>query len=266
MEVAHDGRVHRPSAAQIEAWKRLGRTIIYHPVLWDALIAEWQLVPDEVDYINRQQGCHCMQCGVNLRGMTLALAVMRVFGFTGLFREFVVTDAAQRLRVLEINEANVLMQYFLCIPGHILAVYPERDIVCPENRYERTLLWREDNPGAGATRSWKETGNGRNKRTTTTDKPNSQVEGVDVPALLRPFSVVLLPCSYIVHRSSGKAPIYRLSICGGRNGGRKNRITMAKHRFLMREKCIGSQPEVDLRRTIVAWSNFLHLNEASELV
>jgi len=44
-------------------------------VLWDSLINEWQLSNDEVKYINRQQGMHCIKCHANLRSMALAKAL-----------------------------------------------------------------------------------------------------------------------------------------------------------------------------------------------
>jgi hypothetical protein len=37
------------------------------PVLWPALISEWELSPDEVAYIDKQQGRTCLGCGANLR-------------------------------------------------------------------------------------------------------------------------------------------------------------------------------------------------------
>jgi ubiquinone/menaquinone biosynthesis C-methylase UbiE len=60
--------------------------------------------------------------------MALALAIMRCFGFEGLFDDFVRSKAARHLRVLEINEAGGLTQYLGRIPGHILKSYPEIDM------------------------------------------------------------------------------------------------------------------------------------------
>jgi SAM-dependent methyltransferase len=55
---------------------------------------------------------------------------MRSFNYTGLFRDFVRSKAARRLRVLEINEAGNLTAYLARIPGHVLKLYPQIDIMC----------------------------------------------------------------------------------------------------------------------------------------
>ena len=46
------------------------------------------LSPDEVAYINLQQGFCCASCKNNLRTMTLAAAVTGAFGFAGNFEGF----------------------------------------------------------------------------------------------------------------------------------------------------------------------------------
>jgi hypothetical protein len=58
------------------------------PVLWSELIEQWQLSPDEVAYIDLQQGFCCTNCKNNLRTMTLAAAVTRAFGFVGSLKDF----------------------------------------------------------------------------------------------------------------------------------------------------------------------------------
>lgn len=97
-------------------------------VLWPALIAEWQLAPDEVDYVDRQQGELCTACGANLRSMALADALLALFGRTGTLIEFVREDGPGRPAVLEINPAGTLSPVLSQLPGHVLAVYPEIDI------------------------------------------------------------------------------------------------------------------------------------------
>ena len=57
-------------------------------VLWPELIEQWELAPDEVAYINLQQGFCCNSCKNNLRTMTLAAAVTGAFGFSGTFEDF----------------------------------------------------------------------------------------------------------------------------------------------------------------------------------
>jgi SAM-dependent methyltransferase len=97
-------------------------------VLWPGLIAEWGLSPEEAEYIDRQQGLHCTACGSNLRSMALAAALLRVFSYDGLFREFVVAEKTQALRILEVNEAGMLTQFLSRARGHRLVSFPEVDL------------------------------------------------------------------------------------------------------------------------------------------
>jgi len=99
------------------------------PVLWKELIDDWRLSKHEVAYIDRQQGFHCTACGSNLRSMGLAKAVMACFGYPGLFKEFVRSESAQRLQVLEINEAGTLTQFLNDLPNRVLGRYPEIDMM-----------------------------------------------------------------------------------------------------------------------------------------
>ncbi|HJZ58032.1 MAG TPA: class I SAM-dependent methyltransferase [Gemmataceae bacterium] len=99
------------------------------PVLWRELIDQWRLSADEVAYIDRQQGLHCTACGSNLRSMALAKAILACVGYTGLLAEFVRSEAARRVRVLEINEAGGLTQFLETLPNHVLARYPEVDMM-----------------------------------------------------------------------------------------------------------------------------------------
>lgn len=99
------------------------------PVLWKELIDAWRLGSHEVDYINRQQGFHCQECSSNLRSMALARSIMMSFGFSGLFRDFMRTERARSLRVLEVNEAASLTMYLKEAPGHLLACYPDVDLM-----------------------------------------------------------------------------------------------------------------------------------------
>ncbi|MBD2094888.1 glycosyltransferase [Trichocoleus sp. FACHB-591] len=97
------------------------------PVLWQSLIDEWKLSSYETDYVNRQQGLHCEGCHSNLRSMALAMAIMKSFGYEGLFKDFVTQEEIQKLKILEINEAGNLTPFLAQIPGHILTSYPEVD-------------------------------------------------------------------------------------------------------------------------------------------
>lgn len=100
----------------------------YSHVLWRDLILDWQLSPQESEYINRQQGFHCTSCGNNLRSMALAAAITSQYSFKGPLAEFVVSVAAKKIRVLEINEAGNLTPILSKLPQHTIASYPETDI------------------------------------------------------------------------------------------------------------------------------------------
>lgn len=99
-------------------------------VLWPALVAEWQLAPEEHAYIDQQQGRHCAGCGTNLRSMVLARALLDAMGAPpGItLAEFVGTGAAARFRVLEINTAGTLTPHLQRMPGHHFGAYPELDM------------------------------------------------------------------------------------------------------------------------------------------
>jgi SAM-dependent methyltransferase len=105
-----------------------GESFTLTAVLWDELIASWDLAEHEIDYINRQQGLLCGACGSSLRTMTLAAAMMNVYGFHGLFREFVRTQPGRLLAVLEVNPAGKLTPHLRQLPGHKLARYPAFDM------------------------------------------------------------------------------------------------------------------------------------------
>jgi len=97
-------------------------------VLSAALIQTWELAPAEVDYVNAQQGRHCADCRSTLRCMALAKAILRFYGSVGNFDEFAKSFTAQRLRVLEINEAGGVSAYLARFPGRILAPFPRVDM------------------------------------------------------------------------------------------------------------------------------------------
>ncbi|ANN79916.1 class I SAM-dependent methyltransferase [Bordetella flabilis] len=100
----------------------------YQDVLWDRLVRDWQLAPEEEAYLNRQQGLHCIACGNNLRSMALADAITDAYGYQGTLAAFVLTPVANRLRVLEINEAGNLTPILSQMEQHQLVSYPAVDI------------------------------------------------------------------------------------------------------------------------------------------
>lgn len=105
-----------------------GQDFAYSEVLWPELVRAWQLTPLEKDYINRQQGLHCTNCKNNLRAMALADAILRSFHFGGTLLQFVQTEEAQNLKILEINEAGELTPILKMVPNHQIARYPEYDM------------------------------------------------------------------------------------------------------------------------------------------
>jgi SAM-dependent methyltransferase len=106
-----------------------GAAFTDQPVLWDKLVAEWQLAPHERSYIDRQQGTCCKACSANLRSIALANAIRAAVGTTLTLTEFAATPAAGKLAMLEINEAGSLNAVLRQFPGHVLAVYPEVDML-----------------------------------------------------------------------------------------------------------------------------------------
>jgi SAM-dependent methyltransferase len=100
----------------------------FQQVLWQELIEDWQLTPDEIGYVNRQQGFYCASCGNNLRSIALASAILKTYKFEGTLAKFVQTELAASLQVLEINEAGRLSDVLSNLPGHQLVSYPEYDM------------------------------------------------------------------------------------------------------------------------------------------
>jgi SAM-dependent methyltransferase len=95
-----------------------------------ALIRDWELSPFEASYINRQQGLQCVRCGSTLRCMALATALLRHCGGAAgtTFAELSQSHAAQRLRVLEINQAGGVSPFLAKWPEHELVQYPDVDM------------------------------------------------------------------------------------------------------------------------------------------
>jgi SAM-dependent methyltransferase len=106
-----------------------GDRFINESVLWPELIAQWELSPDEVAYINLQQGFCCANCKNNLRTMTLAAALTGAFGFVGTFEDFCRDHPGIRhLTVLEINPAKNLSPFLQVLPKHALHSFPQIDM------------------------------------------------------------------------------------------------------------------------------------------
>jgi SAM-dependent methyltransferase len=99
------------------------------PVLWPELIEQWELSPEEVAYIDLQQGFCCAACENNLRTMTLAAAMTKAFGFDGSLKDFCRNDPGIRqLTVIEINPAKNLSPFLQALPKHALHSFPQLDM------------------------------------------------------------------------------------------------------------------------------------------
>lgn len=105
-----------------------GERFKFARVLWPELISGWELAPAEVDYIDRQQGLCCQNCGGNLRSMALAAAILKSYGYAGNLDAFCKAPSNRALRVLEINPAGTLNPTLAQLPGHRLVAYPEYDM------------------------------------------------------------------------------------------------------------------------------------------
>lgn len=100
-------------------------------ILWPELVAEWELAPDEVEYVNIQQGFACSGCGSNLRSMTLAAALMSGFANNDgtSFLEFCASSEISRSHsLLEINPAGSLTPFLQRFASYRLVEYPESDM------------------------------------------------------------------------------------------------------------------------------------------
>jgi SAM-dependent methyltransferase len=106
-----------------------GDRFVNESVLWPELIAQWELSPKEVAYINLQQGFCCANCKNNLRTMTLAAAVTRAFGCAGSFKDFCRNNPRiRKLTVIEINPAKNLSPFLQALPKHTLHSFPQLDM------------------------------------------------------------------------------------------------------------------------------------------
>jgi SAM-dependent methyltransferase len=109
-------------------------------MLWKELVDAWELTPEEVQYVNRQQGFRCVRCGCKMRSMALAHAVMTQFGLSLPFSALAFRHPL--LRILEINPAGELTRFLCAFPRHVLAEYPSVDmqhLPYPSGRFDLVL-------------------------------------------------------------------------------------------------------------------------------
>jgi SAM-dependent methyltransferase len=97
-------------------------------VLWPELIEQWQLSSYEASYIDEQQGTHCVKCGANLRINALADALREMWQTDMLLSDFVRTERAQSIKLLDMNGSQALSTLLSQLPGYVRADYPAVDI------------------------------------------------------------------------------------------------------------------------------------------
>lgn len=97
-------------------------------VLWDKLIEEWQLSPEEAAYINRQQGETCDKCGSNLRSIALANALRAFLGTRSFLRDVASSLPGRSLALLEINEAGNLTPVLKTFGRYTYGAFPQVDM------------------------------------------------------------------------------------------------------------------------------------------
>jgi SAM-dependent methyltransferase len=102
---------------------------VHDDVLWPDLVQAWQLDPEEVAYIDVQQGTRCTKCGANVRSQALARALIHVTGGHGPLEHWLQQAVARESRILEINEAGNLSPWLSRLLGHVIARYPECDMM-----------------------------------------------------------------------------------------------------------------------------------------
>ena len=121
-----------------------GTEYSHREILWPELIAAWQLAPAEVDYINRQQGTICTGCEVNFRSSALAQAILRHFNWPGTFLDFLESETAKTISVVEFNTAGRLSQYMERLPRRRLLCFPEYDMMDIDALEQVDLIVHED--------------------------------------------------------------------------------------------------------------------------
>ena len=102
-----------------------GESFAFGALIWPELAAEWRLSPEEVAYIDRQQGGRCVKCGVNFRSMALARAISAWLRFCGTFPAAI---ESRPLSILEINEAGLLTPFLQRASNWTFARFPDVDI------------------------------------------------------------------------------------------------------------------------------------------
>lgn len=102
-----------------------GTTFKTNKVLWPKLIEDWQLLPDEVDYVDKQQGTCCDSCGANVRSIALANAIRSFINTPLLLKDLTLKEFS----ILEINEAGTLSPTLENCGERTFGAYPDIDML-----------------------------------------------------------------------------------------------------------------------------------------
>jgi SAM-dependent methyltransferase len=105
-----------------------GGVFIDHNVLWPGLIAEWQLLPEEAAYIDRQQGTVCVACRANLRIVVLGQAIQDALQTALPLRDYAALAHHPGTQILDINGCDALSGALQPLPGYRRANFPELDM------------------------------------------------------------------------------------------------------------------------------------------
>jgi len=105
-----------------------GQGFTHRRVLWQGLVDEWQLAPEEAHYVDRQQGECCDRCGSNLRSVALANALRAHFRTHALLLNVPQTPAGRSASLLELNEAGSLSQLLRTFGRYTFGAYPQVDM------------------------------------------------------------------------------------------------------------------------------------------
>lgn len=100
---------------------------VFRKVLWPELINQWQLSPDEAQYIDQQQGTTCARCQANYRGIAFGHAIRDILGISGTIREYASQRTFSKLSILDMNGTSVSV-HFSQLDGYVRADYPAVDM------------------------------------------------------------------------------------------------------------------------------------------
>lgn len=111
-----------------------GGSFTFLEVLWEELVAEWELTTTEEEYINYQQGYICEGCNSNLRIMTLGQQILDHFNYQQNFEMFLNTELFNKLSILEIGDAGSLRHFIDFIDGYKFTNFSKESFIEHEDQ------------------------------------------------------------------------------------------------------------------------------------